>query len=54
MADEGFTAQVVRLGIPDRFIEHGTQDELRGNVDMIQIVYAAVIKKMLGEKSCRK
>ena len=28
MADNGYQAQVVRLGIPDQFIEHGTQDEL--------------------------
>lgn len=28
MADHGYTAQVKRLGIPDEFIEHGTQDEL--------------------------
>jgi len=28
MAEYGYTAKVKRLGIPDRFIEHGTQDEL--------------------------
>ena len=28
MADHGYTAQVKRLGIPDEYIEHGTQDEL--------------------------
>ena len=28
MADNGYQAQVKRLGIPDAFIEHGTQDEL--------------------------
>lgn len=28
MADHGYQAQVRRLGIPDEFIEHGTQDEL--------------------------
>jgi 1-deoxy-D-xylulose-5-phosphate synthase len=28
MCENGFTARVKRLGIPDRFIEHGTQDEL--------------------------
>ena len=25
--DNGFTTRVIRLGIPDRFIEHGTQAE---------------------------
>ncbi|MFN4885200.1 MAG: 1-deoxy-D-xylulose-5-phosphate synthase [Bacteroidota bacterium] len=28
MADHGYTSQVKRLGIPDEYIEHGTQDEL--------------------------
>lgn len=28
MADHGYTAKVIRLGIPDRYIEHGTQKEL--------------------------
>jgi 1-deoxy-D-xylulose-5-phosphate synthase len=28
MTDHGFGARVVRLGHPDRFIEHGTQREL--------------------------
>lgn len=28
MADHGYQARVVRLGIPDRFIEHGSQEEL--------------------------
>jgi 1-deoxy-D-xylulose-5-phosphate synthase len=30
LADQGFTGvEVKRLGVPDRFIPHGTQDELR-------------------------
>ena len=28
MVDHGYGARVTRLGIPDRFVEHGTQDEL--------------------------
>ncbi len=28
MADHGYSAKVKRLGVPDKFIEHGTQDEL--------------------------
>ena len=28
MADHNYQAKVVRLGIPDKFIHHGTQDEL--------------------------
>ncbi|MDE7373817.1 MAG: 1-deoxy-D-xylulose-5-phosphate synthase, partial [Odoribacter sp.] len=28
MAEHGYRAQIVRLGIPDKFIEHGTQQQL--------------------------
>ena len=28
MSDNNYSAEVVRLGIPDRFIHHGTQKEL--------------------------
>jgi 1-deoxy-D-xylulose-5-phosphate synthase len=28
MLDHGYSSQLVRLGIPDRFIEHGEQKEL--------------------------
>ncbi len=28
MADKGHSAKVVRLGVPDRFVDHGTQEEL--------------------------
>jgi len=28
MADRGYKAEVVRLGIPDDYIHHGTQEEL--------------------------
>lgn len=29
MSDHGFTPRIVRLGLPDKFVEHGTVDELR-------------------------
>ena len=28
MVDQGYSSRVKRLGVPDRFIEHGTQREL--------------------------
>ena len=28
MADQNYSARVIRLGIPDQFIEHGEQAEL--------------------------
>ena len=50
MADNGYSAKVVRLGIPDKFIEHGTQSELYTECayDVKSIVAAA--KKMLAKK----
>lgn len=32
MADHGHTAKLVRLGLPDEFVEHGTQRELHDHV----------------------
>jgi 1-deoxy-D-xylulose-5-phosphate synthase len=28
MVDQKYSAEVVRLGIPDRYVHHGTQEEL--------------------------
>ena len=28
MSDLGYSAKVVRLGVPDQFVEHGTQQQL--------------------------
>ena len=30
--NHGYTPQVVRLGLPDEFVEHGTEAELRNIV----------------------
>ncbi|MBK7130273.1 MAG: 1-deoxy-D-xylulose-5-phosphate synthase [Crocinitomicaceae bacterium] len=48
MADHNYSAQVTRLGIPDEFIHHGTQDELYAecHYDTATMVNTAV--KMLG------
>jgi 1-deoxy-D-xylulose-5-phosphate synthase len=32
MADNNYTAKIVRLGIPDKFIEHGTTEQLYGEL----------------------
>lgn len=50
MADNNYAAQVVRLGIPDKFIEHGEQPELyrECNFDAQAIVETA--KKIVSEK----
>jgi 1-deoxy-D-xylulose-5-phosphate synthase len=43
MSDHGYQAQVKRLGIPDKVIEHGSQDELYAecNYDTESIVKAS-------------
>lgn len=53
MADHNYQAQVKRLGIPDKIIEHGSQDELyeECNYDTASIVKTA--KEMLSERSNR-
>jgi 1-deoxy-D-xylulose-5-phosphate synthase len=48
MADHGYNTRVVRLGIPDRFIEQGTIEELQGecgfDVDSIKDAVKRLIK----------
>ncbi len=50
MADHGYMSEVKRLGIPDRYIEHGTQEELyrECGYDLQGIVETAVA--MVGEQ----
>lgn len=50
MSDNGYQARIVRLGIPDTFVEHGTTEELQHlcGFDTEGIVDAA--RKMLKEK----
>ncbi len=51
--DNGFTTRVIRLGIPDRFIEHGTQAELYRECGMdlegiCEIVRKTVSPRVIG------
>lgn len=50
MVDHGYSSKVTRLGIPDEFIEHGTQDELYAecNYDAESIRKSAL--ELMGEK----
>lgn len=34
MNDNGYTIQIIRMGLPDNFVEHGTVDELRAIVEL--------------------
>ncbi len=46
MADHGYSAKVVRLGIPDRVIEHGEQRELWAECGFDAASIAAEVKKL--------
>jgi 1-deoxy-D-xylulose-5-phosphate synthase len=50
MAEHGYHAKVTRLGIPDRFIEHGSQSQLYAECGYDAAAMVATAKKMLGER----
>jgi len=54
MTDNGYKADVRRMGIPDYFVEHGTQDELYRecgyDAEGIEIAINEMVVKMVGEK----
>ena len=47
MADQKYSAEVVRLGIPDEYIQHGTQQELWDECGYDTNAIVAIIKEML-------
>ena len=47
MADQGYSAQVIRLGIPDEYIHHGTQEELWADCGFDTKSIVKTIKSML-------
>jgi 1-deoxy-D-xylulose-5-phosphate synthase len=50
MADNEYKVVVKRLGIPDQFIEHGTQAELYRECGFDCIGIVAICKELIGEK----
>jgi 1-deoxy-D-xylulose-5-phosphate synthase len=48
MADHGYNAKVVRLGIPDQYIEHGEQLELHRECGFDPEGIAAAVRKLTG------
>ncbi|MFN5981923.1 MAG: 1-deoxy-D-xylulose-5-phosphate synthase [Fluviicola sp.] len=48
MADNGYSAKVVRLGIPDKYIHHGTVEELYHDSGFDAVSIAAKVKELLG------
>ncbi|RED93635.1 1-deoxy-D-xylulose-5-phosphate synthase [Marinoscillum furvescens] len=51
MADHGYSAQVTRLGIPDRIVEHGEQDELYHECGYDAEAILAAALKLMSEKA---
>jgi len=47
MADHGYSAQIKRLGIPDSYIEHGTQAELHAECNMDKAAILNTVKTLL-------
>jgi len=47
MVDQGYSAEVLRLGIPDNFIHHGTQEELWEECGFDAKAIAAAIKNLV-------
>lgn len=50
MADNNHRAEVVRLGIPDKFINHGTQEELRSECGFDKAAILSAIEKLSTSK----
>ena len=50
MADRGHAPHIVRLGLPDNFVEHGTVDELRQIVGLDRESIKRSIIKLADEK----
>ncbi len=47
MSDNGYSAQITRLGVNDKFIEHGTQEELRAICGYDEDGISSAIKSLL-------
>ncbi len=53
MADHNYTAQVVRLGIPDRVVEHGEQPELWAECGYDAASISAAVQKLATARTTR-
>jgi len=49
MVDHGYSATIVRLGIPDRFIEHGEQKELWAECHFDAAAIKEAVRQQVGE-----
>lgn len=53
MADNNYSAQIKRLGIPDAIIEHGTQEQLHAECNFDEAGIANAIRELMGIKVTR-
>ncbi|WP_419801809.1 1-deoxy-D-xylulose-5-phosphate synthase [Mucilaginibacter sp.] len=53
MADHGYAAKVIRLGIPDRFIEHGEQPELWAECGYNAASISTQVKKLAVKRAAQ-
>ena len=51
MADNNYSATVKRLGIPDQFIEHGTQQELYNECLYDVVAIKETVKSLVQKQS---
>jgi 1-deoxy-D-xylulose-5-phosphate synthase len=54
MADQGYVAEITRLGIPDEYIHHGTQEELWADCGFDKNAIVKTIKKMFSISTIEK
>jgi 1-deoxy-D-xylulose-5-phosphate synthase len=54
MVDNGYTSQVKRLGIPDRLVEHGSQEELYAECHYDMAAMVSACEEMVGESVATK
>ena len=50
MADYNYLAQIKRLGIPDKYVEHGTQSELWRECDYDTLAIVETVQQIVGVK----
>ncbi len=50
MAENGYAAKVTRLGIPDRIVEHGTQEQLHAECNFDAEGIAKAVRALAGVK----
>ena len=54
MVDQKYNAEIVRLGIPDEYIHHGTQEELWEDCGFNKETIVKTVSKMLSIKKQTK